>query len=145
MAVFGPRGPEHAHQLYTPQHLQDLQRQEDKTNEVIMVLEANVDVMRSMCKFYNGLRSNRDIDQALKDKLALDISTFTAQIDDMISDFKMQISRANLLVKITKDRKELVSLSSQDSGKLITACGFVLTLRRSHNISKARRLKEWRN
>jgi hypothetical protein len=109
MAVFGPRGPGHAHQQYKPQHFQDLQRWEDKTNKVIMDLEANVDVMSSLCRFYNGLKGNKDIPAGLKDGCASDIVRFAAQIDDMIYDFKTQISRAKLLVKITSDRKELVS------------------------------------
>jgi hypothetical protein len=108
MAVFGPRGPGHAHQQYQPQHLQDLQRWEDKTNEVIMILEANVDVMSSLCRFYNDFKENKDIPTNLKDECGTDILTFAAHIDDMTHNFKMQIARAKLLTKITSDRKELV-------------------------------------
>jgi hypothetical protein len=109
MAILGPRGPGHAHRQYTPHDLQGLQRHDDKTNEVIADLEANVEIMSSLCKFYTGLMTNNSIPQSLKDAVELDINAFTAQVENMISDFKMQIARANLLVKITKDRKELVS------------------------------------
>jgi hypothetical protein len=108
MAVFRPRGPTHAHQQYKPRHIQDLQRWEDKTNEVIMVLEANVDIMRSLRDFYSALVGKKDFPSPLKKACEDDLHGFVAQIDSMIYDFKMQISRAKLLVKITNDRKELV-------------------------------------
>lgn len=110
MAVLGPRGPGYAHQYYIPRNLQDLQRWEDKTNEVIMVLEANVDVMSSLCRFYDRLKDNRDF--SLRGDCSDEIISFVSQVDDMISNFKMQIARARLLVKITTDRKALVSFSA---------------------------------
>ncbi|EXJ79745.1 hypothetical protein A1O3_08028 [Capronia epimyces CBS 606.96] len=108
MVILGARGPGHSYHRSKPEHVQHLQLWEDKTNEVIMVLEANVDIMKSLCRFYDGLRSNKDVPQSLKDECGLDIVTFIGQIEDMSSDFKMQIARAKLLVKITNDRKEMV-------------------------------------
>ena len=106
MAILGPRGKGYAYKKYRPQNIQDLQRWEDKTNEIIMVLEANVDVMTSLRRFYDGLKDNKDF--PLGSLCADDIVTFAAEVDDIIDNFKMQIARAKVLAKITNDRKQMV-------------------------------------
>ncbi|KAL2405853.1 hypothetical protein ABEF95_000939 [Exophiala dermatitidis] len=108
MVIFGLRGPGGAYSRSKPEHVQHLQRWQDKTSEVIMVLEANVDIMTSLRRFYDGLRINKDVPPSLKDGCDLEIANFTASIEDMISDLQMQVARAKLLVKITNDRKEMV-------------------------------------
>lgn len=95
-----------ARREYTSADLQVVQTYEDKTNEAIMVLEANADVLTSLRQFYERLVENKDF--PLKENMAGDISTFTRQVNNMIHDLKMQISRAKLLVRITADRKSLV-------------------------------------
>jgi hypothetical protein len=109
MAVFGRRGPGHAHQVYEPRHIQDLQRWEDKTNEVVMILEANVEVMLSLRKFYKDLKEDNDTPLELKNECGNDISAFMALLDDIMNDFKMQVRRAKLLLTIVSNRKELAS------------------------------------
>jgi hypothetical protein len=64
-----------------------------------MILEANNDIMKSLSNFYNSLLRNCNGD----------VREFVAQIGDMMYDANMQIRRAKLLVKITADRKALVS------------------------------------
>lgn len=108
MAIYGPRGPGYAHKDYKPYHIQDLQYWLDKTSEAIMVLEANVDVISALQRFYFSLRENKDFPDILKQNSADDITSFNAQLDEIISDFRMQISRAKLLANIIRDRKELV-------------------------------------
>jgi hypothetical protein len=115
MAIFGRRDAGHAYQ-YQPQHIQDLQRWEDRTNEVTMILEANLDVLSSLRGFYKNLGQNEDVDLTLRTECRGDISTFIALMDDMSHDFNMQIKRSKLLVKITNDRKELVRSSSYHWG-----------------------------
>lgn len=44
----------------------------------------------------------------LKDRCEEDLRNFILQLDEIINDFNMQISRAKLLVNIISDRKELV-------------------------------------
>ena len=118
MAVYGPRGRGYGHQEYQPRHIQELQRWTDDANEVVMVLESNCDVMTSLRSYYEGLRDNADF--PLKSPCNNDIRYFAAQVDDMIYDFRMQISRAKLLVKIVSDRKELVSVLPLAEFKLLT-------------------------
>lgn len=109
IAVHGPRGLGEAHRIYTPGDLQTVQNYEDKTNEAIMVLEANADVLSSLRMFYEKLAEN--IDFPLRGVCHEDIAAFATQVNDMIYDSRMQILRAELLLRITADRKGLVSES----------------------------------
>jgi len=86
--------------------LQSIQHLEDKVNEAIMVLEANSDVITSLRRFYERLIENTDF--PLRTACREDVLSFATQLDDMIYDSKMQITRAKVLVRITEDRKTLV-------------------------------------
>jgi len=90
-----------------------VQHYEEKTNEAIMVMETNTDVLGSIRQFYERLLANPDFTLALYCRE--DVLTFASQIDDMIYDAKMQIARAQVLVRITADRKNLVCLGSYHS------------------------------
>jgi len=107
MAIYGPRGPGYAHQQYKPYHIQDLQYFKDKTSEVVMVLQSNVDVMTALRRYYVGLKTNKDF--ALTDACQENIDSFAADLDVIIDELKMHISRAKLLAGTISDRKELVS------------------------------------
>lgn len=132
MAVYGPRGQGHAYEQYKPEHIQDVQRRQDKINEIVMVLEANVDVMKSLCKFYTDLRTNPHFPRTLKDGCDEDILTFTAQVEDMTYDLKMQIARATVLVKITNDRKEIVSQLKHLNGNSLSPTDFTTSSKPVH-------------
>lgn len=108
MAVYGPRGDGYAHKIYKPYHIQDLQHWQDRTNEAVMVLEANTDVLKSLRRFYVDLITKKDFPDKLKTACEDDNTAFTSQLDEIINDFHMQSSRAKLLVDIIRDRKELV-------------------------------------
>jgi len=81
---------------------------EDKTNEAIMVLETNSDVLTSIKQFYERLVENKEF--GLRTQCREDVATFAMQVDDMIYDSRMQTARAKVLSRITDDRKILVSL-----------------------------------
>ena len=112
IAVLGSRAPGSSRREYIPEDLQNLQIYEEKTNEAIMILEANTDVLRSLGTFYRRLVEMKDF--PLQGDCAHGVFTFAASVDDMVYDSKMQISRAKLLVRITADRKSLVSISIFD-------------------------------
>jgi hypothetical protein len=110
--VLGSRNPSASRREYTPEDLQTLQNYEEKTNEAIMILEANADVLTSLGTFYRRLVERRDF--PLQGNCAEEVFTFAASVDDMVYDSRMQISRAKLLVRITADRKSLVSIPIAD-------------------------------
>ena len=107
IAIHGRRGHAEAARVYVPADLQTLQDYQDKINVTIMVLEANNDVLASLRDFYKTLLENSAF--ALRETCREDVTSFTKQVDEMIHDSSMQISRAKLLIRITTDRKDLVS------------------------------------
>lgn len=114
-----------------------MQHYEDKTNEAIMILEANVDVLTSLRKFYERLIENAEF--PLGNSCRDGVLAFAVQLDDMIHDSKMQIARAKVLVRITADRKSLVSQALGCS----LPYALILTKDRSCSISRAKRLRKW--
>jgi hypothetical protein len=86
-----------------------VQGYEEQANEIMTILEANNDVMKSLSRFYLNLLHNDGFSKQLKTECQEDIREFATQISDMIYGANMQILRARLLVKITADRKALVS------------------------------------
>ena len=73
-----------------------------------MILEANVEVLTSLRVFYERLLEMKDF--PLKQGCADDIFSFATQLNSMIQDTKMHISRTKLIVRIIADRKELVCI-----------------------------------
>jgi hypothetical protein len=73
-----------------------------------MVAEANSAVMNSLRGFYEELLENADF--PLRDSAKGCIDSFTTQINNMVADLRLQITRAQLLERITGDRKDLVSI-----------------------------------
>ena len=105
--MLGPRGKEHTRYEYKPEDLQAVQNYEDMTNEAIMILAANIDVLTALREYYEGLVARKDF--PLKGDCSESVVAFATQVNYMIYDLNMQISRAKLLVQITADRKSLVS------------------------------------
>jgi hypothetical protein len=105
--VNAPHGRGLPRRVYTPDDLLALQGHSDKVNEAIMMIEANVEVLTALRKYYESLQCHKDF--TIKGSCEEEVLTFASQINDMIYDKKMQASRAKLLVQITKDRKDIVS------------------------------------
>lgn len=106
MAVLGPTGKGNHHHIYTARDIQHLQRWAEKVREVTSVLKSNLDVMTSLRRFYNDLRDNEEF--PMKKSCADDISVFSSQLGNLVEDFKLQVDRADALVRIATDRTELV-------------------------------------
>jgi hypothetical protein len=106
-AVWEPRGPDPARREFIADDFQTVQRLEEKALEASMVLEANIDVLDALRKYYQDLLVNNDFD--LRGSSAEAVLAFATQINDAVYDLKMQSSRAKLLARITSDRKSLVS------------------------------------
>ena len=113
-----------------------MQSHEEKTNVAIMILEANVNVLKSLREFYKNLLNDKNF--PWRDTCKDDILAFSEQVKVMTYDLEMQISRAKLLVKIIGDRKALVSaILEPENWKL-------LTVYRSCNICKLKGQRRWK-
>jgi uncharacterized protein (UPF0147 family) len=86
-----------------------VQEYEDKTNEMIMVLESNANVMAAMVKFYKELVNDEAFPDKFRKTCAQVVQTFAAQVDELTYDTNTQIARARILSKIVADRKIIVS------------------------------------
>ena len=104
------RDKQYARREYKTDDLLAVQRHEDKLNEVIMILAANADVITALREYHEGLMTNKDF--PLKKGIEDSVLSFSTQLNYMIYDLNMQVSRAKLLVKITEDRKSIVSSTS---------------------------------
>ncbi|KAJ4556309.1 hypothetical protein HRR78_001968 [Exophiala dermatitidis] len=66
-------GPDAAYSLSKREQVVQLQLWEDKVSECVMAMGANVNIITSICRFYNGLLDDKDVPQSLKDAYGLDI------------------------------------------------------------------------
>ncbi|KAI9687318.1 MAG: hypothetical protein M1822_002361 [Bathelium mastoideum] len=103
-AVIVPRGEGRGQQHYSPYDIQDLQYWEDKVHETVMVLEANHDVLGSLRRFYADLQAAGELKNCQNH-----VHWFDTRLNNVMDDFRMQISRARLLATIIKNRKSLIS------------------------------------
>ena len=125
-AVIAPQDAASGAPMFHSQTLQRLQHDTDRTNEAIMVIESNLDIMNRLRDFYQSLLVNRNFVEALRtspsanqatnnntptiDPRVSDVVTlFVTQLESMASDMSMHIARARLLVTIARDRNTLVS------------------------------------
>lgn len=106
MALLAPTTGGYHYTIYTAADIQRFLTWQEKISESITVLESNIEVMKSLMRFYTKLDENQDFD--LRSSCTDDIDEFCTQLYNMVNDFTLQISRAKALVKLTGDRGELV-------------------------------------
>lgn len=85
-----------------------MQSHEDRVNEAVMIMDTNSNVIAQIRAFYLGLVEQVGLPWVSECQDA--ISQFASQLDEMIYDLNMHISRAQVLVKISQDRKQLVRI-----------------------------------
>jgi len=90
--------------------LQILQFLEEKANEVTFVLKANFDVLRELKIYYQDLMISDDYIKELSANHKTAIDHFGKQIGMITNDLQMQNSRAETLVRLLVDRKQLVRI-----------------------------------
>lgn len=106
LVVYGPQNLGDSKQVYSPAQLKRAQSLEESTNEAVMVLEGNSDILSSLKRFYEGLRTNDRF--PLKTSASEELASFASQIDSFIYDSKLQIARGKLLANIVSARKSII-------------------------------------
>ncbi|CAI0641655.1 unnamed protein product [Colletotrichum noveboracense] len=106
MALLAPTTGGYHYTIYTAADIQRFLIWQEKISESITVLESNIEVMKSLMRFYAKLDENQDFD--LRSSCTDDIDEFCTQLYSMVNDFTLQISRAKALVKLTGDWGELI-------------------------------------
>lgn len=105
------RAEHDTHSQFSFDDLRDVQSLEDKANEVIFVLNANIDVLKELTEYYHDLITS---DEYSKDFASYkrSVERFERQILSVTNNLRMQITRARALVRMLVDRKALVCLFS---------------------------------
>lgn len=114
MAVYGPRGPGYAHKEWLPYDIQDMQYWQDKANEANLMLESNIEILEAMRSFYTKLSQHADLPQPLKGGCDHHLEHFLEALEEANVDFQAHSRRAKFLVRLTADRKDLMSQHLQD-------------------------------
>jgi hypothetical protein len=109
MAVRGPREKGYHPKRYQAGDIRRMQLWDETVGEAVVVLEGNIEVMSSLRQLYLNLEKDSAFPH--RDTCADEIADFANQLDAIINDFRISIGRANALIKIISDRKELVSAS----------------------------------
>lgn len=91
--------------------IDDLQRNqylEDKTNETMLVIDGNLNVMDELLKFYRSVLDSNDCPQELKDGCRPEFDRFVTYVEGIKNDLHMQRSRAKSILRLLCDRKSLL-------------------------------------
>lgn len=86
-----------------------VQQYEDITNDAVMVLESNANVLKSIRSFYTQLVQDDEFPQSYQVECQKFVRRFSSQIDELIYEMTTEAARAKVLVKIAADRKTIVS------------------------------------
>lgn len=106
-ALDAPHAPDRYREKYTLDHIFKMQAKIDKTHEASMVMESNGDVLVAIKQYYAKLVKHKDFPSSSADQE--DLNAFTAQVEEVICNTKMHVSRAKLLAQIAADRKDMIT------------------------------------
>jgi hypothetical protein len=101
------RAEQDTHGQFSFDDLRDVQSLEDKANEVIFVLNANIDVLKELKEYYHDLVTSEEQTRDFG-SYKRSVERFEKQISSVINNLRMQITRASALVRMLVDRKALV-------------------------------------
>lgn len=88
--------------------LRDVQSIEDKTNEAIFILNANIDILKELKQYYHDLVTSAEHAKHFTGTHQRSVERFSKQISSIINDLRMQITRAGALLRMLTDRKAMV-------------------------------------
>ncbi|OCL10567.1 hypothetical protein AOQ84DRAFT_288983 [Glonium stellatum] len=93
---------------YTFKDLQQLQFDEEKANEALLILKMNANILLELNEYYQSLWSSEDPPDDLRNGCKGDMARFQRRVAGVISDLRMQQSRIEMLLQLAADRKNLL-------------------------------------
>lgn len=93
---------------YTFKDLQQLQFDEEKANEALLILRMNANILLELIEYYQSLSSSEDFPDDLRKNCKGDVTRFQRRVAGVISDLRMQQSRIEMLLQLAADRKSLL-------------------------------------
>jgi hypothetical protein len=88
--------------------LQRVQFLEEKTNETLLVLDANIIVLCDVKRTYRDLLAREEWPESLKGDCERSITKFETTTASVIRDLRMQHARVQMILRTLVDRKSLV-------------------------------------
>ncbi|KKY13124.1 putative conserved hypothetical protein [Diplodia seriata] len=88
--------------------LQENQFLEDKTNEAMLVIDANLNILSQLVEFYKSVFSSADCPEGMKLKCWPDFERLETRVQAVRSDMRMQLSRAKSIIRRLSERKALL-------------------------------------
>ena len=92
--------------------LQRIQFIEEKANETLLVLKANITVLTELRQHYRSLLESENWPPELGLKCKCEIERFEKRVSHIENDLRMQQSRTETLLRLLADRKSLVIVRS---------------------------------
>ncbi|KAF4821022.1 hypothetical protein CGCSCA5_v003335 [Colletotrichum siamense] len=104
-----------------PASLTDVQKWEEKTNDTIMAMESNVNIMRLLQRFYRDLLKDENFPGKERLLCQQGAKTFSFRLEELICETQMQIMRAKALAKLVADRKTIIIQHLQAQSAIISS------------------------
>jgi hypothetical protein len=99
------------HQDFNFHDLQQVQSIEEKTNEVLLVLDSNVHIMTELKEYYQSVFGSNEWPKELANA-SRDFMRFSKRIASIITELRMHRSRTETLLRLLSERKNLVGLTN---------------------------------
>ncbi|KAI3539966.1 hypothetical protein CABS03_02369 [Colletotrichum abscissum] len=104
-----------------PESLSDVQKWEEKASDAVMALESNANIMKLLQKFYRDLLKDENFPKGDRHVCLQRVKKFASQLEELICEANMQISRTKNLVKVVADRKTILIQHLQTQNAIISS------------------------
>lgn len=99
-------------EMFSVGTLQKVQAIEDKANEVLLNLEANIKIVSSIRNHYQSVLNSEDCPAEIVNASKADFVHFRRRIDNILGDLEIQHTSTKVLLRLVANRESLVSQSS---------------------------------
>ncbi|KAH7313155.1 hypothetical protein BKA65DRAFT_517421 [Rhexocercosporidium sp. MPI-PUGE-AT-0058] len=96
-------------EVFSVRTLQQVQVIEDKTNEVLLILEANIKIVKDIRRHYQTVLASDECPPKLKSESKSKVAYFEKRIANIIGDLEIQHSSAQTLLRLLENRKSILS------------------------------------
>ncbi|KZL78222.1 hypothetical protein CT0861_07799 [Colletotrichum tofieldiae] len=104
-----------------PESLSDVQNWEERTNDTIMAMESNVNILRLQQNFYRDIVKDDSFPRKEQRGCQQTVKSHNSQLEELICETQMQIIRAKVLVKTVADRKTILIQHLQTQHAIVSS------------------------
>jgi hypothetical protein len=106
----GPNLDRSSDEIFSAKTLQQVQFIEDKANEVLLILEANIKIVTGIREHYQKILNSESCPAELKDSCKPEFCHFEKRINNIVGDLEIQHSSGETLLRLLENRKSLVCI-----------------------------------